>query len=38
VEEAPDLVAELRQRLVIGQSKLLHARIVSCRDPVVSIS
>ena len=32
VEEAADLVAEFGQCLVIRQSELLHAAIVSCRD------
>ena len=35
VEKSADLVAELRQRLVVGQSQLLHSAIVSCRDPVL---
>src|ERR1700722_8498994 len=33
VEKAANLVAELRQGLVVRQSELLHAAIVSCRDP-----
>jgi hypothetical protein len=35
VEKAANLVAELRQRLVVGQGELLHAAIASCRDKAV---